>query len=207
MLTLYGRPNSANVRKVRWVCGELGLSYELIEIGRGVAPTDTPNYRALNPNMTIPTLVDGDFVLWESNAIIRYLAARERAEALLPSDPAKRAIVEQWMDWQSAEVWRQVRVLFFALWLKSEMFAKAELIAEATGNCARLMGLLDRQLAATGAHVAGPNFTVADVSLGVVVHRYLSLPMERPDLPALGAYYRRLANRPAFAETVMIGEP
>ncbi|TQT37693.1 glutathione S-transferase N-terminal domain-containing protein, partial [Xanthomonas perforans] len=109
MLEIYGKPSSINVRKVLWLCDELGLDYTLHAYGSGFASVQTPEFRALNPNALVPVIRAGELVLWESNTICRYLAARSQRDDLLPAAPAARALVEQWMDWQATELntaWR-----------------------------------------------------------------------------------------------------
>jgi len=104
MLQILGKTSSINVRKVLWTCAELGLSFEQEDWGFGFRPTDTAEFRALNPNAMVPVIVDGDFVLWESNSIIRYLAGRYHGDALYPTDPCERARCDQWIDWQASEL-------------------------------------------------------------------------------------------------------
>jgi glutathione S-transferase len=198
MLKILGRSSSINVRKVLWTCDELGLRYEQEAYGTGFAPTDTPAFCALNPNALVPVLQDGDFVLWESNAICRYLAAREARTDLLPAMPQARAHVEQWMDWQATELNDAWRYAFLALVRRSPAHRDATAIDASAAAWNRQMTIADAQLTRTGAHMAGASFTLADVVVGLSVHRWFLTPIERPDLPAVDAYYARLRERIAF---------
>ena len=200
MLRVLGKASSINVRKVLWTCAELGLEYRREDWGSGFAATDSQAFLALNPNGLVPVLVDGPHVLWESNSICRYLAAREGREDLLPAAPWPRARVERWMDWQATELNGAWRPAFLALVRRDPAFAAPGLVAASLRDWAGRMAILEAQLAATGAFVAGPGFTLADVVLGLSVNRWLLTPMDpRPVLPAVAAWYARLAGRPGFA--------
>jgi glutathione S-transferase len=205
MPRLLGRLSSINVRKVMWTAAQLGLDIDREDWGAGFRSPQEPVYLALNPNALIPVLVDGDFVLWESNTICRYLAAQAGDTALLPADPKARARVEQWMDWQAGELNNSWRVAFMAL-VRGQA-ATPEAIAASVAAWNRHMGLLDAQLARTGAHVCGAAFTLADVVLGLAAQRWLNAPIERATLPAVAAWMQRLSGRPGFAEFVGNGMP
>ena len=198
MLKLLGKMSSINVRKVRWLCAELPLEIEHEDWGSGFRSTQTPEFLALNPNALVPVIRDGEFVLWESNTICRYLAGREGRVDLLPTSPQARARVEQWMDWQATELNTAWRYAFMALVRQSPMHRDASAIAASVAEWNRLMSLLDAQLRRTGAYAAGSSFTLADIVLGLSTHRWFETPMERPALPAVKAYYERLSERPAF---------
>ncbi len=207
MLRILGKPVSINVRKVQWVCHELGLPYELVPWGTGYRPTDTPEFRALNPNALVPVLVDGPFVLWESNVICRYLAAEHQRGDLLPRSARERARVEQWMDWQATELNNAWRYAFMALVRRSPAHADAGAIAASVAAWNRHMAMLEEQLQKTGACATGPDFTLADVVLGLSVNRWRMTPMERPDLPAVAAYLERLCERPGCLAHCRNGMP
>ena len=198
MLEILGRSTSINVRKVLWTCAELGLPYRHSEWGTGELSLRAPAFLALNPNALVPVIRDGDFVLWESNTICRYLAARAGRTDLLPAQPAGRARVEQWMDWQATELNTAWRAAFMGRVRKSPAFADPDLIDASVQAWNRHMTLLDELLRGTGAFVTGSGFTLADVVLGLATHRWFMTPMERPDLPAVTAYYDRLDTRPGF---------
>lgn len=196
MLKLLGKTSSINVRKVLWTCAELGLAYEQEDWGSGFRATDTPEFLALNPNAMVPVIVDGPTTLWESNTICRYLAGKHGRSDLLPVEPAARALVEQWMDWQAGELNNSWRYAFMALVRQSPQHTDVTAIAASIGNWNRHMGILERQLQRTGMYVTGEQFTLADVVLGLSANRWSSTPMERPDYPAVAAYLERLAQRP-----------
>ena len=198
MLKILGKSTSINVRKVLWLCEELGLPFELEEWGSGHRSTREPAFLALNPNALVPVIRDGEQVLWESNTICRYLAGREQRDDLLPSLPAERARVEQWMDWQATELNNAWRYAFMARVRQSPHHADPAQIEASVREWNQRMGILDGQLARTGAHVAGDAFTLADIVLGLSVNRWRMTPMERPELPAVAAYLRRLEARPGF---------
>jgi glutathione S-transferase len=198
MLRILGKSISINVRKVLWTCAELGLAFEQEDWGAGFQPTDTPGFLALNPNGLVPVLVDGDTVLWESNTICRYLAGREGSTELLPHDPAARARIEQWMDWQATELNNAWRYAFMGLVRKSPAHTDPVQLAASGALWNRHMGILERQLERTGAFVAGDTFTLADVVVGLSVNRWLMTPIEHAALPAVRAYEERLFERPGY---------
>jgi len=192
MLTIIGKSTSINVRKVLWTCAELDIPYERRDWQENDAP--------LNPNRMVPVLVDGDFVLWESHAICRYLCHRYGGATLLPatSDAQARARVEQWMDWQATELNTAWRYPFMALVRGSAAHRDPAQIEAGIAAWNRHVGLLDAQLARTGAYVAGDAFSLADIVLGLSVNRWRMTPMARPDYPHVAAWYARMAGRPGF---------
>ncbi|SEM23649.1 glutathione S-transferase [Pseudoxanthomonas sp. GM95] len=195
MLTLLGKPTSVNVRKVLWLCDELALEIAHRPMD---APGDAQAVRARNPNGLVPVLIDGEAVLWESNTICRYLAARQQRHDLLPVDPLARARVEQWMDWQATDLNSAWRYAFMARVRGSAAHTDEALIAASGADWNRLMTLLDAQLVHTGAFVAGADFTLADIVLGLSANRWRMTPMTRPDLPAIDAWVARLETRPGY---------
>lgn len=198
MLKILGRSSSINVRKVLWLCAEMDLDYDQEQWGAGHRPTDSPAFLALNPNAKVPVILDGDVVLWESNAICRYLAARHGRTDLLPDDVVARARVDQWMDWQATELNTAWRYSFMALVRRMPPLPDAAAIDASIAAWNRHMAILDGQLAATRSYAAGDRFTVADIGLGLATHRWFATPIPRPELPAVSAYYERLTERPAF---------
>ena len=196
MLTILGKLPSINVRKVLWTCRLLDRPFVLEPWGAGERDPDVPEFLALNPNAQVPVLRDGDTVLWESNTICRYLA---HGSPLLPADPLQRARVEQWMDWQATELNTAWRAAFMTLLRGSTRFAPAD-VAASTRDWNAKMALLDAQLARTGAFVTGDAFSLADVVLGVSVHRWRNTPIERAELPAVTEYLQRLSHQPGFAD-------
>lgn len=193
VLRVLGRAPSINVRKVLWTCAELGLAFEREDVDLASAA-----FRALNPNAMVPVLIDGDFVLWESNSICRYLAMREGREDLLPRKAQARARVEQWMDWQAGELNNSWRYAFMGLVRQSPAHQDPALLQAGVAGWNRHLAMLEQQLQLSGAYVLGAEFTLADVVLGLSVHRWMAAPMDRPALPAVQAYYERLSQRPGF---------
>lgn len=198
MLHILGKASSINVRKVLWTCVEIGIPFEQESWGSGFRSTDVPEFRALNPNAMVPVIRDGDFVLWESNTICRYLAAKHERAGLYPRGPAQRAIVEQWMDWQATELNNAWRYAFMALVRKSAQHTDQDAIANSIAGWNRHMQILEDRLSKTGAYVAGADFTLADIVLGLSANRWLMTPMQRPELPAVAAYMQRLGEREGF---------
>lgn len=199
MLQIYGKMPSINVRKVLWICAELGIEFEREDWGSGFRSTDAPEFLAMNPNGQVPVIKDGDFVLWESNTIIRYLANRYDGAHLYPTDPFARARVDQWMDWQATDLNRAWSYAFLGLVRQSPAHQDREQIEVAIKSWSRCMLILNERLAQTGAFVAGGDFTLADIAIGLSVNRWFGTPFDRPELPAVTDYYKRLADRPAFA--------
>ncbi len=198
MLKVYGRTSSINVRKVLWLCTELGLPVEQEPWGTGFRSTQEMQFLAMNPNGLVPVIDDAGFVLWESNTICRYLAARHGRTDLLPRDGQARARVEQWMDWQATELNNAWRYAFMHWARRSPSFADPAAAAASAEHWNRHMALLDAQLACSGGFVTGSDFTLADIVLGLATHRWLMTPIERPALPAVDAYCMRLRERPGF---------
>ncbi len=188
-LRIIGKASSINVRKVLWACDEMGLPFDRSD--------DGPE-RARNPNGLVPVIVDGDFVLWESNTILRYLAGRHGSAVLLPSESRARAEVEKWIDWQATEFNSAWRYAFMALARRNPAFDDARQIEASKQDWTRMVGILDARLAETKAYVAGTAFTLADIPIGLSVNRWFMTPMKRPPFPAVEAYYERLSERPAF---------
>ncbi|RTF16662.1 glutathione S-transferase [Serratia marcescens] len=207
MLTIWGRENSNNVRKVLWCAAELGLSYTHINAGGAFGKVNEESYRALNPNGLVPVLIDGERVLWESNTICRYLAGREGRCDLLPQEPGARAAVEMWMDWQATDLNGAWRYVFMSRVRGHADYQDAASLAAAEREWNRLMGLLDRHLAQHGPYAAGAAFTLADVVLGLSLNRWLMTPFERPDYAALAAYQQCLLQRPGYVQHGANGLP
>ncbi|MEX3938926.1 glutathione S-transferase family protein [Paraburkholderia sp. BR10937] len=207
MLNILGKASSINVRKVLWTCVELNLPFEREDWGSGFRSAHTPEFLALNPNALVPVIRDGDFVLWESNTIIRYLASRYGGAQLYPADAFERARVDQWMDWQATDLNRSWSYAFLALVRASPAHQAPGEIALSIENWTRHMRILDARLQATGAFVAGAQFSLADIPVGLSVNRWFGTPFEHPHLPAVSAYFERLAERPGFAVHCANGTP
>ncbi|KWE75615.1 glutathione S-transferase [Burkholderia ubonensis] len=198
MLHILGKIPSINVRKVLWLCAELDLPFEREDWGSGFRSTDDPAYLALNPHGLVPVIKDDDFVLWESNTIIRYLANRYGGEALYPAEPRARARIDQWIDWQASDLNRSWVFAFQGLVRKSPDHQDLDAIAKSIADWTKHMRVLNAQLDATGAFVAGERFTLADIPIGLSVNRWFGTPFEHPDFPAITRYVERLAARPGF---------
>jgi len=200
MLRVLGRSTSGNVQKVLWLLEELAHPYEREDYGRLFNNTATPEYLGLNPSGKVPTLVDGDTVVWESNTILRYLCNRYApGSALYPADPAARTHVERWMDWQLASLNGPYLGIFKEAKKKEEERASSwaadskELVAQ--------LELLEKGTAGR-AWIAGDTFTIADICLGPIVDRCLKFPVTLPALPGVRAWLAKLATRPAFGKVV-----
>jgi glutathione S-transferase len=203
MLDIYGRASSSNVQKVLWLCEELNLPHRTAhDVPPGKAGTD--DYKRLNPTGKIPTLVEPDgFTLWESNAILRYLAAKHApGSTIWPADLRLRANADRWMDWQACTIAPvATTVLYQTIRAKPETKDPAAL-ASASQASREAAGLLDAQLKGK-AYVVGDDFTLADIALGQWVWRYVSLVEQRPAHPHLMAWYARLQGRAPFRKIVM----
>ena len=197
MLRILGNRRSINVRKVLWACDEIVLDYALEDWGAGVRATSDPEFLALNPKALVPVIVDDGEVLTESNAIVRYLAAKHGRTDLLPSDALARARVEEMMDWQATELNGSWRAAFLVLARKSPGAATTEQVRASQAQWATMMQLLERRLADDRAYVCGATFTAADVVIGLSVNRWFQMPIEVPDMPRARAYWQRLMERPA----------
>jgi glutathione S-transferase len=202
MLTIWGRTTSSNVQKVLWCCTELGLAYDRIDAGREFGKLDDPAYRAMNPNGLVPTLVDGDLIVWESNAILRYLCNRYGGERLYPADPAARARIDQWLDWQLTTLGPAIGPVFWALIRTPEAERDTKALPGQISRLAKVWGLLDRELAGRS-HVASNSLSIADIAFGNSIRRWYAFAIERPELPHLAAWHRLLSNRPGFHSHIM----
>jgi glutathione S-transferase len=184
--------------KVIWVLKELGLSYERIDVGGAFGRTDQPDYRAMNPTGLVPTLQEDDFVLWESNAVVRYLASANAGDTpLWPQEARARASIDRWMDCQQTQLNRPQSVVFWGLVRTPPEKRDDAAIRQAVVDATRAWSLLERSLTRFP-FIAGEAFTLADIAWGVHVHRWYAMPFERPDLPWLRAWYDRLLQRPAY---------
>ncbi len=198
MLKIYGRDNSINVRKVLWACAELGIAFEREDWGAGFRPTSEAGFLAMNPNAMVPVIDDDGFVLWESNSILRYLAAQHGGSALYPAAPRERARIDQWLDWQASDLNRSWSYAFMALARKSPEHGDAQQVAASIAGWTRFMQVLEQQLQHSGGYVAGADFTLADIAVGLSVNRWFGTPFEHAPLPAVAAYFERLTKRPGF---------
>ena len=204
MITVWGRATSSNVQTVMWALAELGLAHERIDWGGAFGGNDDPEFRAMNPNGLVPVLKDGDVVLWESPAIVRYLGARYGDERFWPQDPGVRARLDMWAEWVKTSVAPQLVYKVFWQLVRTTAAARS-MAAVASGAEAlrELMPRLDARLK-EGAYLGGDDVCFADIVAGHVLYRYMTLEFEKAATPHLDAYYARLAARPAYAEHVMV---
>lgn len=207
MLQLLGRLSSINVRKVVWLCAELGIPFEREDWGAGFRNPKEAGFLELNPNALVPVINDGGFVLWESSAILRYLAAKNGGENLLGEGLEQRAIVDQWFHWQTSDLNGAWAYAVQALIRKNPDFDNPVLVEASIANWTRLMAILEAQLERTGAYVAGDKFTLADIVMGLSVQRWLVPEFEKPHHPHVVAYYERLKGETKFATNGLLDFP
>ena len=203
MLKIWGRTNSINVQKVLWAVGELGIPAERVDAGMSHGVVTESWYGELNPNRLVPTIDDNGVVLWESNTIVRYLAAKHAIGRMIPADPAARARAELWMDWQQTALTPGLGPVFWGLIRTPADKREPEKIRAGEASVKTALAILDRQLEGK-AYLLGDQFTVADIPVGCAAYRWYALPIEHPELPHLRAWYDRLTQRPAFAKHVML---
>ena len=201
MLKIWGRATSSNVQKVMWLIGELGIPHERIDVGGPFGKNKEPAYLALNPNGLVPTLEEDDgFLLWESNAITRYLARKHGA--FLPQDPRAQAVAEQWMDWQSSVVAPAIFAAFWGLIRTAPEKRDEAAIATSQAKTTDAMRILDAQLS-RHRFVAGDAFSVGDIPVAIMAYRFYRLVPEPPELPHLARWYRAVEERKPFQEHVL----
>jgi glutathione S-transferase len=202
MLKLWGNADSVNVQKVLWCCEEIGLPYQRIDAGRHFGVVNTPGFRRLNPNGLVPTIDDEGYVLWESNAILRYLAAKHAPGTLWPMEARARADADRWMDWANSTLWPTLVPLFRAFMRTPEAQRDAAAIEVTRRESIQVLEILDAHLA-SGGFVGGAAFTMGDIAVGCAVWRWMALPVERPALGHLQRWFDRLAKREAYRKVVM----
>jgi glutathione S-transferase len=203
VLKVLGRASSSNVQKVMWCLAELSLPHERLDVGGAFGGNRDADYLRLNPNGVVPTLIDGDHVVWESNTILRYLG-NTRGKGLYPEQPARRSEVECWMDWQLGTLNNGITPLFQSIARTPADQRRPDLIEQHRAVTARWMSLLDAALAQRE-FVAGPALSLADIALGPSVYRWFELPVERPEQPHLRAWFERMVQRSGFRTHVMVG--
>ena len=204
MLKILGRTNSSNVQKVLWACDELELSYQREDIGGDFGGNQEPKYLAMNPNGLVPTMIDNGNVLWESNAIIRYLCENHAPNLLLPEDPWQVALAQQWMDWQQTVLAPAIRPVFWGLVRTPEDERNVDEIAAGQTQTASAMTILDHHLS-QNTFVAGSSLSFGDIPVGIMAYRWFQLDIERIELPHLARWYQSLADRKAYRDRAMIG--
>ena len=203
MLKIWGRATSSNVQKVLWCCGELGIPFERVDLGGPFGGNQDPEYLALNPNGVVPTVRDGDLVLWESNTICRYLAATYAGERLHPAAPAARARVERWMDWQLSTVGPPMVTLMFGL-IRTRPEQRDQAAIEAARRKAIVAWTIVEDALEGRPFLAGSELSLAEIVMGTLVYRWHAFPLERPPLKNLKSWYERMRERPAFKTYIEI---
>lgn len=204
MITVYGRATSSNVQIVMWAIGELGLAHERLDYGHVHGGVDTPEYLAMNPNGLVPTLRDGDLVMWESAAILRYLGARYGDAAFWPANPAARARLDMWAEWVKTSFVPAFNLGVFWPLIRTAAAERDEAaLARAVEKVKPLARMLDERIG-DGPWLAGEAFGFGDILAGHSLYRYYTTPIDRAETPALDAYYARLQTRPAFREHAMV---
>lgn len=196
MLRIWGRISSINVQKVVWCASELGCEFERVDAGGAYGVVDTPAFGRLNPNRKVPVIDDDGFVLWESNAIVRYLCARHPQGGLLPDALALRAECDRWMDWQATEFSPMLRDAFLQLVRTPPQERQAALVDESVRRTEPLLAILDQALDGRD-FLAGDSFTMADIPVACTVHRWLGLPIDRIPRPNVDKWFKSVRNRPA----------
>lgn len=204
MLKIWGRNTSSNVQKVIWALGEMKLPFDRIDVGGAFGKTKDPSYLAMNPNSLVPTLEEEDgFTLWESNSIVRYLAAKHADRKLEPADLKTRAVAQKWMDWQLSVLGPAITPVFWGLIRTPPEKRDAGAIAGAKDKTVAAARIMDAQLGKTQ-YLAGNEFSYGDIPVGIMIYRYVQLIPERPATPNLDRWYAAISSRPAFKEQVAV---
>jgi glutathione S-transferase len=203
MLKIWGNADSINVQKVLWCCEEIGLAYERIDAGRHYGVVNTAEFRRLNPNGLVPTIEDDGFVLWESGSVLRYLAAKHASGSLWPEDVVARADADRWIDWSNSTLWPAMVPIFRAFLRTPEHERDDNLVEAARRETLDAMHILDAQLE-DRAFVGGERFTMGDIALGCAVWRWMTLPIERDELPQVQRWFDALSTREAYRKVVML---
>jgi len=201
MLKIWGRATSSNVQKVLWCCAELGLEFDRTDWGGPFGGNQDAEYLRLNPNGLVPTVIDGDLVLWESNTICRYLCATRNGDSLYPRDPPARTHVERWMDWQLSVIAAPMGVLLTQL-VRAAPEARNPAAAEAGRRRAAAGWEIVDDAVARQPFLAGNHLSLAEIVLGTQIYRWFAFPIERPRLPNLSAWYERLRQSPGFKQHI-----
>jgi glutathione S-transferase len=203
-MRIWGRRSSFNVQKVLWLLGELGLTYEHTLAGGSFGGLDTPEFRAMNPHGRVPVLQDSDVVIWESHAIMRYLAAQYGGARFWSDEPASRSCIDRWMDWSQTSVQPDfLNGVFWGYYRTPEPLRDWTAIHKNVARCASHFQLLDAQLR-DNEFVTGADLTLADIPLGTSLYRYFGLDIDRPSLPHVERWYQRLQERSSYRAHVMV---
>jgi glutathione S-transferase len=199
MITIWGRTNSLNVQKVLWTLEELGLTYDRIDAGLHYGVNDTPAFKVMNPNGLVPVLKDDEFILWESHAILRYLAVRYGRQSLWPASEHVAAHADQWMDWSNSIIWAHLRPVFHNLVRTPADQRDMPAVAAGIAGLGKSFQILDQHLQ-TQPYVAGEVFSIGDIPLALLVFRWIALVQERPATAALDQWFERVTGRAGFVK-------
>jgi glutathione S-transferase len=202
MLKILGRITSSNVQKVVWLCEEMGLPFQREDVGGAFGKNREAPYLALNPNAVVPTIDDDGFILWESNSIVRYLAAKHSMGKIYPTDLKTRASAERWMDWQLTVLGPAHGPVFQGLIRTPPEKRDMNAINAGRDRYSAAVKIMDSYLAKS-AYLAGDSFTIGDISPAPFVYRWFTLPIQREDYPNLKRWYGSIAARPGFKKTVI----
>ncbi len=204
MLKIWGRRNSINVQKAMWAIGELGIEHEHIDAGGPFGGLDTDEFGEMNPNRRVPVIDDGSTVVWESHAIVRYLAAKYGHGSLWPEDAGARARTDMWMEWTTADLQPAfISGVFWSFYRTPEAQRNWNVIRQGIARSAIMFRMVDRQLEGRD-YLAGDTLTIGDIAVGAQLYRYFELEIDRPDLPQVEGWYARLKDRAAYREHVMV---
>ena len=203
MITVWGRKNSSNVKKVLWCLTELGLTYQQKDAGGPFGGLDTPEYLAMNPNKTIPTYQDGEFILWESNAILSYLADKYDDGTLLPHNAEFRARAAQWMYWSDGSLFPYIKAMMGLLVRTPAEQRDPARVEELKQALNRLIAMLNDDLAQRD-YIAGDAFSIADMALAPLLYPWREVCHDRPDFPHIENWFARIETRPAYRDIVAL---
>jgi glutathione S-transferase len=203
MIKIWGRTDSSNVQKVLWCCGELGLQFDRVDLGGKFGGNKEQAYLDMNPNGLVPTIQDGNFILWESNSIMRYLVEKYGDGKLLPNTAEGRAGANRWMDWQLSVLNPSIVPLFWTLIRTPQDKRDPKVVQSALEKTTAAWQMVDNHLG-KNRYLGGEEFSIGDIPAGVWLHRWFSLPIERPKLDNLSSWYERLRQRPPYQKHIMI---
>lgn len=203
MIKIWGRPSAYNVQKVLWCLNEIGVDYQNINIGGSLGGLDSPEFLIKNPNGRIPVLEIDNQIIWESNTIVRFLAAKYSHSQLWASDPFSRSLAERWIDWELASLQPIFLDLFWASYRTPIELQDAEFITKSAKCCEHKFNILDSHLA-TNHFVAGELFTMGDIAVATCLYRYFEMGIPTPAIPHVRRWYHELCERPAYQKTVMV---
>lgn len=204
MLNIWGRRTSLNVQRVMWAVAELGLPYERVDVGGRFGGLDTPEYAKLNPNKLVPAIDDNGFVLWESDAIVRYLVAKHGDGKLFSGGAQGYAACDKWLTWAMTSLYGDINSTGFWQWIRTPAAERNHAAIDAAMlRAGQRLAILDAELASRP-FIMGDTLTMADLGAGTLMYRYYTLPLNRPKLANVEAWYQRLTERPAYRDHVMV---